>query len=103
MKSIKLRLAAVSLADYSQKGYYVAGRRSGVHLLVLGGGDLLQEVGNALALGQPEAQPREEGQHLLARPMKHHMPCITPIPQFIQKLTSKKRWVAINMRKIARS
>ena len=34
------------------------------HRLVLGGGDLLQEVGDALALRQPEAHALEERQHL---------------------------------------
>ena len=39
------------------------------HLLVFPGGDLLQEVGRALARRQPEAQRLKEGHHLLAGPM----------------------------------
>lgn len=45
------------------------------HLLVLGGGDLLQEVGDALALRQRKAYCGEEGQHLIARAMEHHVTC----------------------------
>ena len=47
----------------------------GAHTLVLLGGDLLQEVRDALAPRQLEAQAREEGQHLLARAVEHHMAC----------------------------
>ena len=45
------------------------------HLLVLGGGDLLQEVGDALALRQRKAYCGEEGEHLIARAMEHHVTC----------------------------
>ena len=45
------------------------------HLLVLFGGDLLKEVGRALARRQPEAQRLEEGHHLLAGPMVHQAAC----------------------------
>lgn len=41
------------------------------YLLVLAGGDLLQEVGDALALGAAEAQRLEEVQHMLARAVVH--------------------------------
>ena len=50
-------------------------RRGEAHALVLLGGDLLQEVRDALAAGQLEAQAREEGQHTLARAMEHHVAC----------------------------
>lgn len=43
--------------------------------LVLLGGDLLEEVRNAFAVGQLEAHPAEERQHLLPRSMEHHVPC----------------------------
>lgn len=70
------RFPVLNTINISACLWYVAGGMFRAHLLVLGGGDLLQEVGNALALGQLEAKPREEGQYLITRPMKHHMPCM---------------------------
>ena len=48
-------------------GAYVT--QEAAHLLVFPGGDLLQEVGCALARRQPEAQRLEERHHLLAGAM----------------------------------
>ena len=60
------------------------------HLLVFPGGDLLQEVGCALARRQPEAQRLEEGHHLLAGAVVHQAACrhenvYTACPHMIQR------------------
>ncbi len=45
------------------------------HLLVLGRGDFLQEVCDALALWQAESQALEEWQHLSNRSMEQYVTC----------------------------
>lgn len=49
--------------------------KQGWHLLVLLGGNLLQKVGDCLALWDVEAQALKVGHHLPTRPMKHQIAC----------------------------
>jgi hypothetical protein len=56
---------------------YVKGRR---HLLVLLSRHLLEEVWNALTLGDVKAQAAEEGHHLQTRPMVQNVTCTTQSP-----------------------
>ena len=48
----------------------------GSHLLVLAGGDLLQEVCDALALRASKAQALEELHHVLSGAMIHQVACM---------------------------
>ncbi len=64
MQQLALLLLTVLL-----RGYRAA------HLLVFAGGDLLQEVSDALALGAHEALLLEELHHVVPGPVVHDVPC----------------------------
>lgn len=53
-------------------GQYEGGE---MHLLVLSGGDFLQEISHALALRALEAALQEKLQNILARTMVYQIPC----------------------------
>ena len=53
-----------------------------MHLLILSGGDFLQEISHALALRALETALQEELQNVLARTMVHQIPCTQKAGQF---------------------
>lgn len=63
------------------------------HLLVLHGGDFLQEVRDCLALWDVESQALEVGDHLLTRPVKDQIACkhqLLSISYFLPSLKTHK-------------